>query len=382
MKDKRAWKILLFIGALTIGVWSMIYTSKLVNVMQREETKKVKNYADALKLQYTIDEDNTEALSFASELIRNNETIPVVLVDDNGNIVSGVNIDSARVNDKQYMKTLLTTMKAQNEPLEVEFDKGRKQYIYYENSTLLTLLKYYPFVQLTIIAIFVFISYLAFSASRRSEQNRVWVGLAKETAHQLGTPISSMMAWMEYLKEASEEQRTEAIEEITKDVQRLELITDRFSKIGSTPKLFREDLYTVLLKSVDYIQRRASKQVKFHVVMANQQITAQVNISLFDWVIENLCKNAIDAMDGKGNIYIDVSEDKTHTYIDIRDTGKGIAKNYIKTIFTPGYTTKKRGWGLGLSLAKRIIENYHDGMIFVKDSEVNKGTTFRVVLKK
>jgi signal transduction histidine kinase len=279
------------------------------------------------------------------------------------------------------MKSILMEMKQDNMPLEIEFAPGRKQYIYYKNSTVLTLLTYYPFVQLIIIGLFILISYLAFSASRKSEQNRVWVGLAKETAHQLGTPISSMMAWMDYLKEADEAQKVDAIEEISKDLQRLELITDRFSKIGSAPVLKDENIYEVMNKSIEYLERRVSKQVHFSIVTTNELMTAKLNISLFDWVIENLCKNAVDAMDGKGNIFITLSEEHHKVYIDIRDTGKGIAKANLKSVFTPGFTTKRRGWGLGLSLAKRIIENYHEGQISIKESEIGKGTTFRIELK-
>jgi two-component system, sporulation sensor kinase E len=381
MKDKKHWKVLLFLGALTIGFWSMLYTSKLVGIMQREEAKKVRNYADALKLSYTIDENNSEALNFITDLIKNNETIPVILVSDDGSIIDAANIDSADLKNPSQMKSILMEMKQDNMPLEIEFAPGRKQYIYYKNSTVLTLLKYYPFVQLIIIGLFILISYLAFSASRKSEQNRVWVGLAKETAHQLGTPISSMMAWMDYLKEADDAQKVDAIEEISKDLQRLELITDRFSKIGSAPILKDENIYEVMKKSIEYLERRVSKQVHFSIVTTNELMTAKLNISLFDWVIENLCKNAVDAMDGKGSIFITLSEEHHKVYIDIRDTGKGIAKANLKSVFTPGFTTKRRGWGLGLSLAKRIIENYHEGQISIKESEIGKGTTFRIELK-
>lgn len=381
MKDKKQWKTLLLLGALTIGFWSMVYTNKLVKIMAREEAKKVRNYADALKLSYTIDEENSDALNFITELIKNNETIPVILVSDDGTIIDAANIDSSDMRDPIQMKAIMKEMQKENIPLEIEFAPGRKQYIYYKNSTVLNLLKYYPYVQLAIIGIFVFISYLAFSASRRSEQNRVWVGLAKETAHQLGTPISSMMAWIEYLKDASELQRNEAIDEITKDVKRLELITDRFSKIGSSPVLKDENVYEVMQRSVEYLEKRVSRQVHFSIVTSDEYMKAKINVSLFEWVIENLCKNAVDAMDGKGNIFITMNHEGRKVYIDIRDTGKGISKANLKSIFTPGFTTKKRGWGLGLSLAKRIVENYHDGLISVKETESAKGTTFRIQLK-
>lgn len=382
MRDKKYWKILLMMGAVTIGFWSLVYTNRLVNVLQNEESKKMKNYAEALRLTYTIDENNSDALNFITEIIRNNETIPVILISDDGKLIDAANIDSTEISDSNKLALTIYNMQNVHKPLEIEFAPGRKQYIYYTNSTVLSLLKYYPFVQLAIMTLFIVISYLAFSASRKSEQNRVWVGLAKETAHQLGTPISSMMAWMEYLKEADEAKKQEAFIELEKDIQRLELITDRFSKIGSTPVLKKENMNELINHSIDYLERRVSKQVKFSVVFSHENIYGQVNTSLFEWVIENLCKNAVDAMDGKGNIFITVSDDSRNVYIDIRDTGKGIPKNLIQAVFTPGYTTKKRGWGLGLSLAKRIIENYHEGNIYVKDSEVGKGTTFRINLKK
>lgn len=382
MNDKRYWKILLLAGAITIGFWSLFYTNRLVEILHREEVKKVKLFADALKLQLTLDEENTEAFGFVAGIISQNETIPVVLADEKGNHIYSVNLDSTRTGDPEYIQAKIAEMKQDNDPLEVEYEPGKKQYIYYQDSTILTLLTYFPFVQLSVIGVFIFISYLAFSASRKSEQNRVWVGMAKETAHQLGTPISSMMAWVDYLKAPDTRNHTEALFELEKDVTRLERIAERFSKIGSAPDLKAENMFEVLLKSVDYIQKRVSKQVQFKVLPPENKPYAYINLSLFDWVIENICKNAIDAMEGKGAIVVQISEDLRYVYIDIRDTGKGIAPNKLKTVFNPGYTTKKRGWGLGLSLSKRIIEHYHNGKIFVKDSEINSGTTFRIILPK
>ncbi|HNP48432.1 MAG TPA: HAMP domain-containing sensor histidine kinase, partial [Bacteroidia bacterium] len=249
-----------------------------------------------------------------------------------------------------------------------------------KDSELLIRLRYYPYFQLAVIALFLFVSYLAFSTSRKAEQNQVWVGMAKETAHQLGTPLSSLLAWLELLKMKGTSK--EYTIEIEKDLQRLQTITDRFSKIGAAPALKKEDVYQVLVHSVDYIRNRTSDQVSFHIDKPVNEIYAPMNVPLFEWVIENILKNALDAMSGAGIISISITDQHQFVYMDINDTGKGIPKSSYKTIFKPGYTTKSRGWGLGLSLSKRIIEDYHDGQIFVKSSEMGKGTTFRIVLKK
>jgi len=272
-------------------------------------------------------------------------------------------------------------MASQNQPIEVEFGDGTKSYIFYQESTLLTQLKYYPYVMFTIIGLFLLIAYLLFSTARRVEQNQVWVGMAKETAHQLGTPLSSLIAWLEYLRSKGLDPETAG--EIEKDVKRLETITERFSKIGSVPKLDEVDVSKVLNDAVNYMKLRTSRNVAFSVEKASAgEIRAQLNVPLFEWVIENLIRNAVDAMNGNGEIKITVSDQTQFVYIDVCDTGKGIPKSKYKTVFEPGYTTKQRGWGLGLSLTKRIIENYHSGKIFVKSSEIDKGTTFRIVLNK
>lgn len=254
------------------------------------------------------------------------------------------------------------------------------QYIYYQNSYLLTQLKYYPYVQLSIIIIFGLITFGIFNYSRSAEQNQVWVGLAKETAHQLGTPLSSLIAWIEYLKSSYPED--ENIEELNKDIARLEMITARFSSIGSTPQLKSENAFDIVQSAIEYLQSRLSKKIKIHLsVFPNRNVEAKINKDLFQWVMENLCKNAVDAMEGIGDITVNILRvNDGMVAIDIKDTGKGIAKNRVGKIFQPGFTTKKRGWGLGLTLVKRIIENYHQGKIFVKRSEINKGTTFRILL--
>jgi signal transduction histidine kinase len=263
------------------------------------------------------------------------------------------------------------------------YDETNKRfnYLYYKNSIILAQLKRYPYYQLTVIGIFIIVAYLAFSSSRRAEQNQVWVGMSKETAHQLGTPISSLMGWINLIRETEKSDQEDLLLELEKDVKRLELITERFSKIGSAPKLDIEVVDDVLQDSINYLQVRTSNRVRFTLVRNEDELTAQMNVPLFEWVIENICKNAIDAMNGEGSITMATQAEGDSVIIDITDTGKGISPSKLKTVFKPGYTTKKRGWGLGLSLAKRIIEDYHRGKIVVKSSEVNKGTTFRITLQ-
>lgn len=257
------------------------------------------------------------------------------------------------------------------------------QYLYYENSFLLTQLTYYPFIQLSVIAIFGFIAYLGFSYSRTAEQNRVWVGMAKETAHQLGTPISSLIAWVEYLKTDERLQNHEVLTELNKDIEKLELITERFSSIGSIPVLNDENVIVIVRRVVDYLKSRISSKVEINVTALEDEIFAQLNPPLFEWVVENIIKNAVDAMSGDGSITINIIPGSDYkVFVDISDTGKGIPASKMKTVFNPGFTTKKRGWGLGLALAERIVENYHKGKIFVKSSEIDRGTTFRIVLNR
>ncbi len=320
--------------------------------------------------------------SFISEVAVNSASVPVIYTDSTKqHVIASGNIDSLKRNDTTFLISQTAVMAAQNQPIEVEFGDGTKSYIFYQESTLLTQLKYYPYVMFTIIGLFLLIAYLLFSTARRVEQNQVWVGMAKETAHQLGTPLSSLIAWLEYLRSKGLDPETAG--EIEKDVKRLETITERFSKIGSVPKLDHVEVTKVLNDAVNYMKLRTSKNVIFSVEKANSaEITAQLNVPLFEWVIENLIRNAVDAMNGNGEIKIFISDQTQFVYIDIADTGKGIPKSKYKTVFEPGYTTKQRGWGLGLSLTKRIIENYHSGKIFVKSSEQDKGTTFRIVLNK
>ncbi|MBK9639209.1 MAG: HAMP domain-containing histidine kinase [Bacteroidetes bacterium] len=366
--------------ALLIGVGSLLYTNQLVKKLSEEERKKVELWAEATR---QISDINAEPgdISFALSVLTDNNTVPVILTDEANNIISTRNLDSLRLEDSVYLASELVIMKEQHPPIDISFAADQKNFIYYKDSYLLTQLRYYPFFQLAVIALFLIVSYVAFSTSRKAEQNQVWVGMAKETAHQLGTPLSSLMAWLEYLK--SKPQPEEHLPEIEKDIERLNTITERFSKIGSAPALKKENMTKVIENAIDYIRTRASSRVNFKLEnFQNYDVDAPLNVHLFDWVLENLFKNAIDAMSGEGEISIRITDQNQFVYLDISDTGKGVPKSKYKTIFKPGYTSKNRGWGLGLSLSKRIVEEYHGGQIFVKSSEHNKGTTFRIVLKK
>jgi signal transduction histidine kinase len=377
--QKQRWKILLLLAALMIGSASLWYTNKLVNKLSEEENKKIQLWAEATKRLSDVSEVNTD-INFLSTVISNNNTIPVIWADKDFKVISFRNLDSARASKPGYLQKQVEEMRAQHDPIEIHIGQNLFQYILYKDSELLIRLRYYPYFQLAVIALFLFVSYLAFSTSRKAEQNQVWVGLAKETAHQLGTPLSSLLAWLELLKlKGTSEEYTL---EIAKDVERLQTITERFSKIGSAPSLHKENVVVVMKHSVDYIRTRTSNKAVFNIQSPGHEVFAPMNIPLFEWVIENILKNALDAMEGTGDINVLITDQQQFVYIDITDSGKGIPKSSYKTIFKPGYTTKSRGWGLGLSLSKRIIEEYHDGQIFVKSSDAGKGTTFRIVLKK
>ncbi len=372
--------MLLLAVALIIGLTSLWYTNRLVSKLSAEERKKVQLWAEASRQLANISVEAGD-ISFSLMVLQDNNTVPAILTDETGTVVSHINLDTARADDQAYLKDMLMKMKQRHEPIEIVFANNQRNFIYYEDSDLLYQLRYYPYFQLGIIALFLAVSYLAFSTSRKAEQNQVWVGMAKETAHQLGTPLSSLMAWMEYLK--SSDPPTPHLAEMEKDIARLNTIAERFSKIGSAPVLRKEDVHQVVENTISYIRSRTSSQVTFLLHTAQpHQVFAPLNIPLFEWVLENLFKNAVDAMEGKGTIDITITDQQQFVYIDISDTGKGIPKSKFKTVFKPGYTSKKRGWGLGLSLSKRIVEEYHSGHIFVKSSEAEKGTIFRIVLSK
>ncbi len=318
---------------------------------------------------------------FFSEVVTNSASVPVLITDSNLQVIEHGNIEEKDMRTPSQVRSLISSMEAQNAPIKVNIAGTGVRYIFYKDSFILTQLKYYPVVQFGVIGIFLFIAYLLFSYARKSEQNRVWVGMAKETAHQLGTPLSSMIAWVELLKLKGLDEET--VREIEKDVQRLETITDRFSKIGAAARLEQANLVEVMHHIIDYMKPRTSQKVRYIVrPTLPAEIRVPINLHLFEWVIENLIKNAVDAMGGDGTITIDLIDDGSHVHIDVTDTGKGIPKSLFNTIFSPGYTSKSRGWGLGLTLSRRIISNYHNGKIFVKSSVVGKSTTFRITLEK
>jgi len=377
--SKKWWKRVLFFGAALICVFSLWYTNKLVKVLANQEDKKIKLWANATKQLINSEGD----INFLLDIIKDNETIPTILVDDEGKVITTRNLDSVRVNNDNYIQKQLEIMKSEREPIKIVYDEtnNRYNYLYYKNSTILSQLKTYPYIQLTLIAFLGIIGYLAFSYSRKAEQNRVWVGMSKETAHQLGTPISSIREWVNILKLGDGYDKVEILSEIDHDIQRLELITERFSKIGSEPVLSKLNLDEIIPRAVGYLKNRVSEKVKIYIDIVSPGNWAEINVPLFDWVIENICKNSIDSMNGEGDIKITIKKENNNIITDISDTGKGIPKSKYKEVFKPGYTTKKRGWGLGLTLVKRIVEEYHKGQIFVHHSENLKGSTIRIVLK-
>jgi len=377
---KIHWKLILLLIAVFIGISSLLYTNKLVNELKEEERKKVELWASATK--QLIDLDNPDAnIDFLFQVIENNNTVPVVLVDSKGDTISTRNIDANRLKNSRYFEKLMRKMKSEHEPIEILLGNDVRNYIYFKDSLILTKLKYYPYVQISVIMLFIMISYLAFSGFRKFEQNQVWVGLTKETAHQLGTPTSSLIGWVDVLKLKNIDPKL--VSEFERDVQRLEKITERFSKVGSKPKLTATNIVPVIFNAVNYIKNRSSNKIKFTFNFSeDEELFVPLNIALFDWVVENVAKNAIDAIRGDGELEFSLTDNTQVLFLDIRDNGKGIHKSKFKTIFKPGFTTRKRGWGLGLSLSQRIIEMYHKGKIFVYQSEIGKGTTIRIVLKK
>jgi two-component sensor histidine kinase len=385
--SKPRFKLIILIFALIIGAASIYYTHRLVKMLAERERKIIDLYAKALS--FAGNTENTGDLTFIfEEIVKANNSIPVILADENSQPVNSRNIDLPSKATPEEINAILSKeiqeMRMEHDSIVIEFAPGFRNYIFYKNSFLLRQLLYYPYVQLTIIAIFAIIAYMAFSYSRNAEQNRVWVGLAKETAHQLGTPLSSLMAWAELFRNNPKYQNDEVVSELEKDIQRLEMITARFSSIGSAPSLHNENIYAAIENTLHYLRARVSRKVNFSLTTElERDATAKINKPLFDWVIENICKNAVDAMNGIGAIHVHISAlGNTKLAVDISDTGKGIHKSKFNQVFEPGYTTKQRGWGLGLTLVKRIVQNYHGGKIFVLSSEPGKGTTFRIILSR
>jgi hypothetical protein len=385
---KLKWIVLAVSFLISIG--SIYYTNLLVTQLKERERQQVQLFAKAIE--FTLNESLTSNLDFVfEEVINKNNSVPTILLDQKNNVTHfrNLDIDSTRSPKaiEAMLKRELESMQKTYEPIIIPLKDPNtgevfgSQKVYYKNSWLLTQLIAYPYIQLSVIAIFGFISYLAFNYSKAAEQNRVWVGLAKETAHQLGTPLSSLMAWIEVIREDPTLKDKGLVEELEKDIQKLKIVTERFSSIGSAPVLKRENVVPLIHNVVNYLRPRVSAKIRIDIFTLSDNISVMVHAPLFEWVIENLCKNAVDAMGSAGTIAIKIlrgSEGKV--FIDVSDTGKGIPRSKLETIFRPGFTTKKRGWGLGLTLAKRIIETYHNGKIFVKSSEENQGTTFRISL--
>lgn len=387
---RRRGKILLLLVAVLIGVASLLYTNWLTKKMALEERKKVEIWAEATKglVDASINISSpamaaleTRYLQFLNLVSEKNTTIPILILNSDGSFNSDRNISYREDRKEEVLKHELKKMQDYAEPIPIDLGGGDELMLYYRESSILRNLRLYPIIQLFVIMIFIVVSYFAFLATNRAEQNQVWVGMSKETAHQLGTPISSLMAWIELLKLKDVDENL--IKELEQDTSRLERITERFSKIGSKPELLRINLVEVINSAIDYLKTRSSDKVVFEQEYDKEAyIEIPLNAALFSWVIENICKNAIDAMANKGTISLKIIEKNGQVEIDIKDTGCGVPKSNQKTIFQPGFSTKKRGWGLGLSLAKRIVEIYHKGKIFIKWSEVGKGTTFRIILNR
>ncbi|MCF4100421.1 HAMP domain-containing histidine kinase [Gillisia sp. M10.2A] len=353
-------------------------TSIFFERLKQDERDKMKIWSAAQAFLDKATEDTDIELTL--QILNKNTSIPTIWEDEKGNIIDGLNLPLETRKDPEKLKNYVAQLKTENEPIEMFLSKNRVHKIYYGDSPLLTKIKYYPIFLLLIIFLFIGVVYFFYTTTKSSEQNKLWAGMAKETAHQIGTPLSSLIGWTEILK--AEDVNQVYIEEIEKDVERLKTITDRFSKIGSMPKLSKTDIVKATQESFDYLKVRSSNLIDFSLKLPEAAIYVNLNESLYSWTIENLVKNAIDAMRGKGELQLELKQDSNWVYINIKDTGKGISKSKHQLIFEPGYTSKKRGWGLGLSLAKRIIEEYHNGKIKVLSSEINKGTTFQIALKK
>ena len=375
----RTVKIVLIVIAILLGVASLVFSNFLVRDLEREETTRIEIWTEAMRTFNNADE-NTD-LNLVLTVIKGNNTIPVIVLDDKGGIEIYSNVRIHDADTLGYLMREAAAMRDAGHIIRMDMDEPGQFYdVCYDDSLMLKRLAAYPYIQFGVFVVFLLVALFALLSMKRSEQNRVWVGLSKETAHQLGTPISSLMAWTEILQTNYPDD--ELIPEMGKDVKRLEVIAERFSKIGSLPETVPENLNEALLRVSDYMSRRSSEHITVNCFVPDRPIMVRMCSPLFEWVIENLCKNAIDAMNGEGCISLHVAQTDERVYIDVTDTGKGIQKAHFKSVFSPGFTTKKRGWGLGLSLAKRIVESYHKGKIYVKHSELNKGTTFRIELRK
>ncbi|GGH07955.1 HAMP domain-containing histidine kinase [Sphingobacterium alkalisoli] len=391
--NKQLWKFLLLLFAVVIGGASLVYTNYLVKSLSKSERTKAEVWAMSTRSIVTMPDVDDQFISFIYA-VRDSLTLPAIITDQKENIIFWRDLDSTKTNiriedtvqadlayDPAYFEKQLNGMKRMHSPIVIDLDTGEKWYVYYHDSDALRQLRVYPYVQISLIAVFLIIAYTVFNSIKRSEQNLVWVGMAKEAAHQLGTPISSLMGWLELIRIKYKAEDDSVLNEMERDVQRLEIVADRFSKIGSTPSLTNHNVYRVINDYITYFRVRTSDKITF-VIEGDRHVEAMLNIQLFDWIIENLLKNAVNAIGTEGKIIVTISENiaKEEIFIDISDNGKGIARTNFENVFQPGFTTRKRGWGLGLSLTKRMV-SYHKGQIFVKESEIGRGTTFRIILK-
>lgn len=376
--SRQRLKLAFIFTAVLIAIASVVVSDMLIKNLAQEERQKIEVWSEATRVMTS--ENPSLNMNLILKIIQGNNSIPVILCNDRDSVLSYNNIQIPEENVESFMKNKVRELKSKNLPIVIDMEDGTFQYLYYDDSIILKRLLIYPYAQLSVVFIFIVLAFLALASTKKAEQNKVWVGLSKETAHQLGTPISSLIAWVEYLR--TKEIDPSLLNEMEKDVKRLETIAERFSKIGSNPAPVPVNINNSVQMALEYMSTRISSKVKIHTSLPDHPVLVLMNDSLFAWVIENLTKNAVDAMEGQGEITFQVEEKEKVVRIDITDTGKGIPKSRFKTVFNPGYTTKKRGWGLGLSLVKRIIESYHGGKIFVKSSEAGKGTTFRIELRK
>lgn len=376
--SRQRWKLGFIFAAVLIAILSVVVSDLLIKDLAREERQRMEIWSEATRVMTS--ENPSLNMQLILKIIQGNTSIPVILCTDQDEVVSYNNIEIPEKDPELFLRKKVKELKAKNPPIAIDMEDGSFQYLYYDDSNILKRLLIYPYAQLSVVFVFILLAFLALASTKRAEQNKVWVGLSKETAHQLGTPISSLIAWVEYLR--TKEIDAFLLNEMDKDVKRLQTIAERFSKIGSDPDPVPTDLVESIRTALGYMSTRISSKVTIHAELPSDPIFVLMNDSLFAWVIENLTKNAVDAMEGQGVIRLQIEEKDALVRIDLSDTGKGIPKSKYKTVFNPGYTTKRRGWGLGLSLVKRIIESFQGGKIYVKSSELGKGTTFRIELQK
>ena len=379
-ESRQWWTVILILAAVGIIIATVVVSNSFSKKLAQDERVRVEIWGEAMHLLTSDSVDDSQYMNLIANIVTSKHSIPIILCNENDDVLEYHNIEAPEKDREKFLQKKVAELKPKNEPIIIELGDGERQYLYHDESLVLKRLTMYPYIQLAVVFIFILVSFFALVSAKKAEQNKVWVGLSKETAHQLGTPISSLMAWIEYLK--TKEVDDTYLKEMGKDVKRLETVAERFSKIGSRNDMLPLNINTSMQYSYEYMSTRISSKVKINVELPEQPLFVLMNDSLFSWVIENLTNNAVDAIGGQGSIFYHVESNRKKIYIDVTDTGKGITKSRFKTIFKPGYTTKARGWGLGLSLVKRIVESYPGGKIYVKSSEIGKGTTFRIELQK